>query len=263
MRSPSKRPAILLLLLALALPVLAADPDEVLFGRLFRLHLNTATGDVAVADQAGQTAAALTPGTYRAAARAVQAWRLLRAGQTGEARAVYQAMLDDPATPAAPAELARRWLTRLDREDVRAALQQDWARHIRYPDTLDALPPPHPPLKDRWNSPWFYKSRSLKRLNATAQRYELQSSRLGTDSDLAAALARPWPAELPFRPLRVSAAAGSTPVVTFETLGQTPPQTMTFSEGKAWNGFVLLSVGPQALLIANGDYVFLPLKPGT
>lgn len=262
MRLPNKRSAILPLLLALALPALAADSDEAIFGRLFRLHLATPTGHVALAAQAGQAAASLPPGPYRAAAQAVQAWRLLRAGQPAEARAVYLALSADAAAPTPLAELARRWLTRLDREEVRAALQKAWARDIRFPESLDALPPPRPPLKDRWDRPWTYKPRALKLLKADAQRYDLQSPGLGADSDLAAALDRPWPLELPIRPLGVSTAAGSTPVVTFETLSKKPAEKSMVSEGKSWNGLALIKVGPHALLLSNGDYVFLPLKPG-
>jgi hypothetical protein len=263
MRSPSKRPAILLLLLlALAAPAAAADPDEDVFGRLFRLHLEGATGDVAIAAQAGQAAAALPPGPYRAAARAVQGWRLLRAGKPAEAAAVYQTLLADPASPAALAELARRWLTRLDRETVRDALRKAWARDIRYPATLEALPAPQPPLTDRWNRPWSYKTRGLKLLQADAQRYDLQSAALGADSDLAAAVALPWPTDLPLRAVGLTPAANATTLVTFETVSKSPPEKPVLSEGKAWGGLMLLKVGPKALLIVHGDYVFLPLKPG-
>jgi hypothetical protein len=153
MRLLNKRTAILPLLLALAAPVLAADPDEDVFGRLFRVHLNTATGDAAIAGQAAQAAAALPPGPYRAAARSVQAWRLLRAGKPADAAAVYQAMLADASTPAAFADLARRWLTRLDREEVKAALLKVWARDIRFPDSLEKLPPPPPPPHARGGRP--------------------------------------------------------------------------------------------------------------
>jgi hypothetical protein len=259
---PSKRPAILLLLLALAAPLAAADSDEDLFGRLYRLNLNTATGEAALAAQAGQTAAALPPGPYRGAAQAIQAWRLLRAGQNAPAAALYKGLLADPATPAPLAELARRWLTRLDREEVRAALQNAWTHTIRYPDTLDALPAPRPPLKDRWDRPWLYKPRTLKLLKSDAQRYDLQSTALEADSDLAPAAARPWPADLPLRPVSVASVAGSSTLVTFETVGRTPVEKPTLTEGKSWNGIALIKVGPKALLIVSGDYVHLPLNNG-
>lgn len=262
MRSPSNRPAILLpLLLALLLPAPArADADEDLFGRLFQLHLTNAAADAAMAAQAARTADSLPPGPYRSAARALQGWRLLRAGKTADARAAYAALLADPATPASLAELARRWLTRLDLEQVRAALRTAWIRDIRYPESLEQLPEPRPPLKDRWDRPWSYRVRASKRLGAEGQTYDLQSTALGADSALAPALARPWPDALPVRILSV---AGANPVVTFETIPPLAPHRPALSEGKSWNGLVLVKVGPKALLLVQGDHLFLPLKPGS
>ena len=249
-------------MLALAAAGRAADSEEDIAGRLFRIHANSPSNDALVCTNAAQAIASLGPGPYRAAARAIDGWHLLRTGRVTDAKAVYQALLEDSSSPPALIELAKRWLTRIDREEVRAALLKVWVKNIRFPDSLDALPAPQPPPVDRWGRAWRYKPGTLKILKSDAQRYELLSPVLGPDSDLADALRRPWPLESSARPLIVNSAPGSNPVVTFQTAG--PPQEKAMmTEGKSWMGIVLVKVGIRALIVAESDYVFFPLKPGS
>ncbi len=254
------------LILALAVlfaaaAVHAAESEENTLGVLFRLHAQSPSGDVAVCTAATPAVAALGPGAYRAAARALLGWRLLRSGKPAEAKPVYQALLDDPASPPAFTELARRWLTRLDREAVREALQKMWTDTILYPPSLDTLPAPLPPMRDRWGSAWRYRPVILKRLKTESQRYTLESAGLGADSDLAAALARPWPKEPSLRAVAVNTDAGATPVVTFQTR-QAPAEKTLMAEGKTAGGLALVKTGARALLIVEGDYVHLVPQPG-
>jgi hypothetical protein len=246
--------------LILAGSAFAWEPEEDIFGRLIRLNAQPQATDAAVIDAAGPAIATLPAGPYKSAAQSILGWRLLKAGKTADAKVVYESLLNDPAAPAPMADIARRWLTRLDREAVLAALQKEWTRTIRYPDTLESLPAPTPPLNDRWGKSWRYKTTALKRLKSDAQRVEVQSATLEADSDLTVALARPWAAEASLRPQRIAPGVGST-VVVFQTT-KTPPETVSLSEGKSWAGATLVKVGPKALLLVEGDYVFLPLKPG-
>jgi hypothetical protein len=261
MRSHNNLLLALFILLASTLCVLAEGTGDQFLAVLFRLHASSPSNDVAVCTAASQTIATLSPGPDRAAARTLLGWRLLRAGKPAEAKPVYQALLDDPASPPAFTQLARRWLTRLDRDEVRAALQKAWTDNIQYPSSLDSLAKPLPPMQDRWGQAWRYRPAVFKRLKTEAQRYTLESPELGADSDLAAALGRPWPKEPSLRAVAVNTEAGATPVVTFQTL-KTPPEKILMTEGKASAGLALVKTGPRAMLIVEGDYVFLIPNPG-
>lgn len=253
----NKPAAALALLLALTLGAAAADTEEIAAGRLF--HPSNLTNEPAALVSAAKVSPTLGPGPYRAAVRSLHGWLLLRAGKTAEAKTVYEALLADPSSPAPLAEIARRWLTRLDREQVRAALTRVWAEKIQFPDSLDALTPPLPPLRDRWNQPWRYRPQALKLLKSSAQRYELQSATLGADSDLAAAIARPWPVEAPVKVTLLT--GGANTVVTLQNK-KSPPDKAMLTQGKSWEGVTLVHIGDRALLLAENDFVFFTLKPG-
>ncbi len=261
MRLPNNLLLAFILLLAGSTLARAAGPGEDTLFSLFRLHTASPSGHVAMAKAAGEAIAALPVGPYQSAARALLGWRLLQSGNPAEARSVYQSLLDDSATPPAFLELARRWLTRLDREEVRSALQKAWTGAIQYPDSLEALPKPLPPLQDRWGNAWRYRPGTLKRLKSEAQRYTLESPSLGADSDLAAALSRPWPKEPSLRAIALDTDSGATPIATFQTL-KTPPEKILMTEGKSSAGVVLVKVGAHTLLLVEGDTVFLVPNPG-
>jgi hypothetical protein len=261
MRSHNNLLPALFILLAFAVSAQAADSGDDVLGALFRLHASSPSNDAAICTAAAQAVTALSPGPDRAAARTLLGWRLLRAGKPAEAKPVYQALLDDPASPPAFTQLARCWLTRLDRDEVRAALQKAWIDDIQYPSSLDGLAKPLPPMQDRWGQAWRYRPAVFKRLKTEAQRYTLESPELGADSDLAAALERPWPKEPSLRAIAVNTEAGATPVVTFQTL-TTPSEKILMTEGKTSSGLALVRTGPRAMLIVEGDYAFLIPNPG-
>lgn len=261
MRSPNNLLLALTVLLTGAASVRAASSPEELLGALYRLNTASPSNDAALGESTVKAIATLGPGAERAAARAILGWRLLRAGKPTEAAPVYQALLDDPASPPAFTRLAGRWLTRLDREQVRAALQKAWVDDIRYPDSLDRLPKPLPPMKDRWGGAWTYHVASFKRLKSEAQRYTLESPELGADSDLATVLARPWPKEPSLRAVSVNRDAGATPVVTFQSLKDSSSK-ITMTEGKNSGDFVLVKAGPRVLIVVEGDYFYLLANPG-
>jgi hypothetical protein len=162
-------------------------------------------------------------------ARGLAAWHMLKAGDTNAAVKLFQSM-DTPAiedktpssetnAPAADAlreagmNMARTWLTRIDRDQAGKALREYYLKHVEYPAAmqfLGALPPgQRPPLTDRWGLPWQYHTTGFKQLaGLDGQRYVLQSAMLGNDSSAAAALARDYAGRINIKRARVLSSDG-------------------------------------------------------
>jgi hypothetical protein len=200
--------------------------------------------------------------------RGVQAWHELSAGRTNEATATLQSMLVAGDAPVAVAAntMARRWLTRLDREKVRLALSAYYAEHVGFPASLDALKPfppdRRPPMTDRWNRPWQYRLASFARLQGLSdQRYELLSTELGSDSDLKTALAAPRDDRgLPLRPVRVINRQEGQSAVEFRSAG-TPPRKTIVAEGSRVDNLHFVKLMDLSALLSDGDrwwFVELP-----
>lgn len=205
-------------------------------------------------------------GELRPLVRGFAAWHLLKAGATNDASTVLEAMTLGKAThlEQAGAEMARRWLTRLDRERVRVALREQYQRDVAFPPTLEpvrALPEAgRPPLADRFGSPWQYSIDGFKVIRGTrGQRYRLLSAALGETSDLAGALARPYGAgATPPKPLRrVSAGAGGAAAFMFEVATERP----VVSVGTKVAGWTLAWASDRMLVMSDGDYWALVAPP--
>lgn len=141
------------------------------------------------------------------------AWNLLHLGRQAEAAAVLARQLDRSGTPleSGASYLAKAWLTRIDREKVKAALQFYYRREVRYPRSIDELvayaPLPkdlRPPGRDRWGANWVYALVGFKSLSGLLdQQYEISAQKLGNGSELAAALAVPYGGMMHVRPNRM------------------------------------------------------------
>ncbi len=181
-------------------------------------------------------------------ARSNQALNLLKAGQRAAATKLLESLLNDNLADV----FARRWLTRLDRETVKAQLQQIYRQKIEYPATLPAT---IQPATDRWGNPWVYQPENLKRIAGTKnQSYRLESPTLGQNSDLHAAL-RNLTADFPWKIVRADAK-----VVTFQRPGS--PQPVLLSAGTTLEGVTVVEIGAKDVLVGDGDrWVALPI-PG-
>lgn len=155
--------------------------------------------------------------------RGLAAWHLLKTGQTRQARETLESMPFEGAPrflAEAAKEMARAWITRLDREKVVLALRRYYAREVAFPESLDALQSlpseQRPPMTDAWGNPWRYRLRSFRFLKGIDnQRYLLESRTLGPDSELEAALRAPYGGALKYRPLRRVSTGGGTAAVQF------------------------------------------------
>ena len=178
---------------------------------LWRAHEAAPTNHPPLARAAADFVRRFSTSELCAVARGLGAWHALRAGATNDAVALWTALLAADATPLERAgqAIARAWLTRLDREAVRVALREHYARHALFPPTLQPLrelpAERRPPLTDRFGDAWQYSLDGYRHVPGTrGHRYRLISPRLGEElSDLRAALARPYGGgRTPPRPLR-------------------------------------------------------------
>ena len=172
--------------------------------KIWQQHMRAPAEHAALVQAVQQMETQQATSPLLAVARGLGAWHAFNAGQTNTARLFLIPLLAaDRADPigAEARVFAQRWLTRLDREQVRAGLQQYYRDHVAYPATLSALGElavtNRPPLADRFGREWKYELATMKRLTKLrAQRYNLTSVTLGDDSDLGAMLRRPYGAGL-------------------------------------------------------------------
>ena len=184
------------------------------------------------------------------------AWHHLKNGNTEMAVRLFESMqTEKPVTALQKAgdQMARTWLTRLDRERVAHALKKAYLRDIAFPPTLEALKvegddAARPPLTDRWGKPWAYRlSSSIQGM--AAHRYVLESPGLGADSDLRNALKRPYADGIQLRALRM--AAGITDTVEFAN-----PDGVSVRRrlGQEMSGGTLVYLGARLLLLSDGNH---------
>ncbi len=253
--------ATLCLSLLSALPATAAD--EVAFWELWKTHLAATNGHaeaVAACDAFEQK----HPGDpFIIVARQFKAWHLLKLDRNADASALLTPMVTPGSTglDKGASELARAWLTRLDRETVKAALQKVYARDVAYPEALDVWPKNAagtPPSVDRWGKAWKYRLTGFTRIPGLRnQKYELQALLLGDTSDLAAALALPYAEQLTLKPVGLRPMTSGPPMIVFET-GETGAKA-TMTAGTRSEGTFLAYVGDRIILVA--DYTHWKVLP--
>jgi|LSQX01.3.fsa_nt_gb hypothetical protein len=268
---------LLVMLLCLVPAGAAAAPHDDAFLRLWSLH-RQATADTHAAvitacrEAARHTGADGGPllGRYLPAARTIEAWHLLQAGRTAEAVAAYESVLAGraPADPLRTASetMARRWLTRLDREKVVDALTAHYREAVAYPDDLKVFETwpkeRRPPLRDRLGDAWIYQLQAFRRLRLDSpQRYILYSRAIGRKpSELGAALAlRPPATEVSF----VRRGTGA-PAMAQVRIGGAGGRTATIQEGGRVGGllFAAIDSGGRFALFSDDDFWLVALPPG-
>jgi hypothetical protein len=161
--------------------------------------------------------------------------------------------------------MARRWLTRLDREQVAAALQKVYAEDLEYPESLSAVnalaPEFRPPIVDRWGAAWLYTPHAFTKLDTgDRQTFTLESSKLGEASELKQALALPYGAGFTFKPARVMPPIGGKNVIVFQDAAG---RSDTLSEGAAGNDLGFACLGDNILVLSSGDYWSIQPRPSS
>ena len=237
-------------------------------GKIWQQHTRAPAEHAALIQAVQQMATQYADSPLLAVARGLGAWHALTAGQTNTARLFLTPLLADHADPIGTEArvFAQRWLTRLDREQVRTGLQLYYRNHVEYPAALSALGElpvlVRPPLADRFGREWKYELAPMKRLTQLrAQRYNLTSFALGDDSDLGGMLRRPYGGGLVlWRAARfIGGEAGGAANVEFARNAE----KMMLSEGAKQAGVALVyaRVDPKGrdsmVIVTDGDYWWL------
>jgi len=211
------------LLLGLAVPVgCAQGADERAFWLVWQQHIENLEKhtETVAACRVFERQAPNDP--LAVVVREIAAWHLLKLGKTAEAKAILTPIVTGRATALhnVAADVARAWLTRLDHNALQALLHQTYLRDVAFPAALDVLAAPpgseRPSPVDRWGKPWTYRLVGFQHLKGfDNQKYELQSQRLGSRSDLAKALAMPYAARISLRPVKLAGSASGSTLVQF------------------------------------------------
>ncbi len=251
----------------LCLVALLAGPargaDEVAFWNLWKTHLaGTSKHKEAIA--ACDAFERNNPGdAFIVVARQFKAWHLLKQGRNEKAIALLTPLMKSGAKglEKAASDLARGWLTRLDREIVKNALQEVYKHEVAYPEKLNVWKrgaTGAPPLADRWGRSWDYRLTGFSRIPGLRnQKYGLRSILLGDVSDLDAALALPYAAQISLRPLSLRHVASGPPLVEFET--DTDGGKATLAVGRRHERTLFAYMGDRIILVA--DYTHWKVLP--
>ncbi|MFA7172371.1 MAG: hypothetical protein WC340_02985 [Kiritimatiellia bacterium] len=193
----------------------------------------------------------------------LEAWNHLKRGNQGEAIKIFNSMLveREPATALQRAadKMARGWLTRLEREQVVAALKRVYLQNIEFPTSLEVLKTLKstalPPMTDRWGKPWDYRLESSIK-GMASQRYVLESSMLSSHSDLKKELELPYADGMQMTPVRL--VAGVKETVEFKT---NDGQSAIRKLGSESSRVTLAYLGSHIMVLTDGNHWSVMAKP--
>lgn len=241
-------------------------PDERAFWLVWVLNTNSTPDSAAVIAACKGFDAAVTNDPLSVVVRGLESWHLFKIGSTNEAMRLLDPLLKLPENPTplqiAGAEIAKSWLTRLDREMVRIALKKLYLRDIEFPASLETIKTLKikrmPPFTDRWGKPWVYKLRDDLGKGLGNQLYTLQSSQLGSGSDLGKALALPYAGRITLQPLRVMPGVGANEMIEFSSPSQ---KSILLSVGGSMDGTVVAYIGKNIIILSDGNHWRAIVKP--
>lgn len=187
----------------------------------------------------------------------VVGWCALQLGDRGDTvTRVFESMLssDDATLDEAATTMARRWLTRLDREKVEVGLRKVYIDLVSYPPTLEALTKlpegQRPPLTDRWGRPWRYRLAEQKHIRGLGQKYVLESVNVDRDHDLKDALGKTYEAATLLKPQKVLSREKGRESVAFAA-GREP---VVLAVGGRFRGVTLVHVGQTLVVLTDDDH---------
>lgn len=204
--------------------------------------------------------------------RSIEAWHLLQIGRDVEAAEAFQAALNTRNTPDVVARaadtIARRWLSRFDRDKVVTALKDYHREYVEYPGSLEDLAAwrgakdAKSVLRDRQNEPWIYRTGSFRRLDiASRQRYTLHSRAIGRETSSLADARKMVPPGAGATFVRKNT---TDPAVIELHLGGESRNTMTIQEGGLIQNvrFAAFDSHGRFALLANEDFWFTAIPAG-
>ncbi len=255
-------------LMRVALGNPSATEEEHILWQLWQRHQTNLTAHTQIVAICNQIESRHPRLRFLPVVQGLAAWHLLRDGQFRDAERVLLQMNRAPATPLGrnAQRMARTWLTRLDREQVRQALKVIYTKNVQFPESLDPLqalaPADRPPLTDRWGDPWIYEWTTFRFLQVgPGQRYRLESRNIRPPSDIKAALNLPYGQGIEIRPVRLIDGGGNRETIEFERTID-PPERILLAAGASYRGQTLAYLGQRILILTDGDHWAIYPKPG-
>lgn len=275
--------------LSLTVPVLTAqslgaEGDERGIWDVWKQHEAAPSEHEAVVAACQAFATARPRDPYTAVADTLAGWHLLKLGRTADAVARMEPYTERDTEPLARGAhmVAASWLTRLDRDQIKKALQFYYRREIGYPRNLRELAEykglPESlafQAKDRWGNPWEYRLTGFSKIaNLLNQKHQLRSSKLGDGSDLARALALPYGSGIQIKPVAVQPGLREgLELLEIEVLSDPGEETATqndsaqrahlaiVGEGTLTDGAFLAHIGKHILVVCDRYHWKLFAKP--
>ena len=270
------------LCLGLMSRVAAAEPNERALWQLWCQHSTNALDHEALLASCQAFTNQNPSDPFVLVGQTMEVWNLLHLGRQTEAAAILTHHLEKTGTPLAngASYLAKSWMTRIDRDRVKAALQFYYRREVRYPRSLDELfayaPLPQalaPPRQDQWGQDWRYVLVGFKALPGLLdQKYGISSSRLGEGSDLAEALAVPYGGLIRVRATRMLSSTPGNEIV--EWMIARPPaaaagkekakpaeRTVALGVNSTAEGVFVAYVGRTILIVYDDNHWKLLIRP--
>jgi hypothetical protein len=256
----------------------AAEPAERALWQLWRQHSTNAPNHEAFLSDCQAFTNQYASDPLAVVGQSMAAWNLLALARQPDAVALLTRHIDRTGTPLVDgaAALAKSWMTRIDREQLKTALQFYYRREVRYPRSLDELfaypklpKDPALPRQDRWKTDWRYALVGFKTMPGMLdQKYEIFCSKLGNSgSDLALALAVPYGRLINAKPVRMlSSTPGSE---TAEWLIAPPSastsaadaKTAALGAGSTAQGLSVAYIGKLILVAYDKDHWKLFVRP--
>jgi hypothetical protein len=251
-----------LLVVAVTVRAQSVKADEKGLWDVWCVGTNSAFAAADVAEACKKFRTSAPQDSFTIVVSGLEAWNHLKRGDTGTAAAIFNTMLvKGPATGLRKAgdEMARSWLSRLDREQVTRALKDIYRRDIEFPASLEAIKAlgdkASPPLTDRWGKPWVYRRGSAIKGMET-QRYDLESAGLGTRSDLKSALKMGYAERMDLKPVRM--VPNPKIMVEFKT---EDGRSLIREEGDRVNMVNVIYVGTRIIVLSDGNHWSVMAKP--
>lgn len=233
----------------------AQESGEAALLRLWQFHERNSTNHAAVAKACAQSDAAPEFAAFRPVVRGLMGWHLFQLKKPAEAARTFETLVSkEPGDlPSAGSEMGLRWLSRVDRERVRAALDIVYRKELDFPNDLSPLAKlpeaQRPPLTDRWGRDWSYRREGMRHIKGLmGQKFLLQSTRLGELSDLATELARPYAAALDVT-LDKNTDANSPVVPVLTRAGE----RLALVAGQPKGRVALAHAGKEIVILTDGD----------
>ena len=272
----------ILLLAALSLPLTGSAANERDLWKLWQLHMQQPDEHETVIAACKQFETDNQLDAFTPVAQGIRAWHLMKLKRRPEAVAIMEVHLKRRSgnLNGGAVLLASAWLSRMDYERIELALKAYYKHEVGFPATLDLIAKHpripaelHPPLEDRWGTPWRYELVGFKRLPGFEnQKYDLSSLRLGREPHASKVLELPYAGEIKLQPSRIITTRTKRQVLEYtqpsaksssddEDAETTAPKKRLISEGSQVGSLYLAYLGQHVIVVCDRAHWAVFLKP--